>query len=124
VDKHMSDRTYQAAVLQDGAAAHSLHDTARCREKFRVGNLNHHVSIWIPRIEIDPLNANIIKFCLPPCNGREDLSITDGHLLTVGHRILCTLYASGQSAVDTGLIIGQYRAKNCFPGKFSPQFPG
>ena len=39
VDENVSDRSDELAVLNDGRAAHALHDTARYGEQVGVGNV-------------------------------------------------------------------------------------
>ena len=55
IDQHMGHCTHQPSVLQDGAAAHPLHDAAGLRQQCRVGDAQHHVAV---RVGTDSTNLH------------------------------------------------------------------
>lgn len=53
VDQHMRDRTCQLSVLDNGAAAHTLNDPARQRQKLLIHHADHNPPVNIFLIQID-----------------------------------------------------------------------
>ena len=78
--QNMGHRPYQSAILDDGAAAHPLHDPACNGEKIRVCYFKHNSPVDVIIFQVDIYDLNIINFRFP-AKRADDLSLSFFNLL-------------------------------------------
>ena len=94
----MGHRADQLAVLENGRAAHALHNPACLGEKLRVGDLNTEISAF--RQVISDLGyTDCISFCVIAGNGAENLSISLLDFILEGDRVGDTVEIIISSAI-------------------------
>ena len=69
----MCHGSHQLSVLENGAAAHALHNAAGNFQQFRIGDADRHVAGAVCAAVVDFLQRDVIGFRRVAGNGAEDL---------------------------------------------------
>ena len=122
IDQHMGHCTHQPSVLQDGTAAHPLHDAAGLRQQCRVGDAQHHVAARVGVVHL--FNIDTVAAGLFAAGGGQDLCRAGQHLLRKGK--LCLLPGNGGAyrAVNTIFAVDADPSKGVVAEEFAFQLSG
>ena len=118
----MGHCTHQSAVLQDGTAAHALHDAAGFGKQLPVGHAQDHVAVGVCVVYL--FNADAVCLGHLAVHGRPDLGIARHHLLRKSHLQLRAGKCSPCSAIDPGLAVDADAAKRMGAQKAALQLTG
>ena len=119
VDQHMGHRAHQPPVLQDGAAAHALHDAAGFGQECRIGHPQDHIPAGVGVVHL--LDAHFVGPGRLALSGGPDLRFAGHHLLCKGQFPRFARQRGAQGAVDTVRSIDANAAQRMGAKEFSLQ---
>ena len=118
----MGHRTHQPPVLQDGTAAHPLHDAAGLRQQCRVGNAQHHIAARVGIVHL--FNIDAVAAGRFAVGSGQYLCRAGQHLLRKGKLRLLPGNGGAYRAVDAVFAVDADSAKGVVADKFALQLPG
>ena len=120
----MSNRTHQLAVLHDGTATHSLHDTACFFEQFAVGNVNYHSFVPLGSLTHRLYDFYIVASACVVIQSAVDLRFSQRYFGNVGYvnQFVAKRGQTVECAECTVLVVDVDVSQAFFKGKTAFQF--
>ena len=122
IDQYMGHCAHQPPVLQDGAAAHPLHDAAGLRQQCRVGDAQHHVAARVGIVHL--FNIDAVAAGRFAAGGGQDLCRAGQHLLRKGKLCLLPGNSGAYRTVNAIFAVDADPAKGVVAEEFALQLPG
>ena len=115
-------KLYQPPVLQDGTAAHPLHDAAGLRQQCRVGNAQHHIAARVGIVHL--FNIDAVAAGRFAVGSGQYLCRAGQHLLRKGKLRLLPGNGGAYCAVDAVFAVDADPAKGVVADNLPFSSPG